>query len=236
MPTPATERMLAIACSISAISSVCSESFARAATATINKTNFVVLFADDMGWADLASFGHPTQEWGHLDELAETGVRFTQWYSSESICTPSRLGLNTGRLPTRMGMPHSVFSPRGSEALPLTDPTVAEMLKPYGYKSGIIGEYLASNSATLRHKTNYTIRFSTILVLHSCECVCLCLTYELFVSCLKESGTWVSTTKRRTTASTFRGIGDSILLVTSSPSRITGLAMRVDATRPSQVR
>ena len=60
------------------------------------KTNFVVLFADDFGWGDLASYGHPTQERGRIDQLADDGVRFTQWYSSESICTPSRMGLVTG--------------------------------------------------------------------------------------------------------------------------------------------
>ena len=60
------------------------------------KTNFVVLFADDFGWGDLSSFGHPTQEPGHLDEMATSGAHFTQWYSAESICTPSRMGLMTG--------------------------------------------------------------------------------------------------------------------------------------------
>jgi len=68
-------------------------------------------------------------------------VRFTQWYAAESICTPSRMGLMTGRMPTRMGMAHTVFGPAGSEALPLTDPTLAEALKPLGYMTGMAGKW-----------------------------------------------------------------------------------------------
>lgn len=73
--------------------------------------------------------------------MADNGVRFTQWYSAESLCTPSRAAMLTGRMPTRMGFPHSVFSPSSSNALPSTDPTVAEMLEPLGYRRGMVGKY-----------------------------------------------------------------------------------------------
>ena len=111
--------------------------------------NFIMLFADDMGWGDLQSYGHPTQERGRIDEMAEQGIRFTQWYSSESLCTPSRAGLMTGRMPTRMGWPHSVFSPGRSESLPKDDPTIAEMLQPLGYATGMAGKVHPALSLSL---------------------------------------------------------------------------------------
>ena len=108
--------------------------------ATATKPNFLMLFADDFGWGDLHSYGHPTQEKGRIDEMAEQGIRLTQWYSAESVCTPSRMGLMTGRLPTRMGMAHTVFSPSRSDALPHDDLTIAERLRPLGYVSGMAGD------------------------------------------------------------------------------------------------
>lgn len=110
-------------------------------TAVPPKPNVIIFFADDFGFGDLASYGHPTQEFGVIDALAESGVRFTQWYAAESVCTPSRMSLMTGRMPTRMGMGHTVFGPASSNALPTTDPTIAEMLKPLGYVTGMAGKW-----------------------------------------------------------------------------------------------
>jgi arylsulfatase A len=62
------------------------------------KPNLVLFVADDLGYGDLSAFGHPTQEPGPLDRMASEGLKFTQMYAPESVCTPSRSSMLTGEL------------------------------------------------------------------------------------------------------------------------------------------
>ena len=73
-------------------------------TAQTVPTNVVVIFADDLGYGDLGVYGHPTIRTPRLDRMAAEGMKFTQFYAAASVCTPSRAGLLTGRLPVRSGM------------------------------------------------------------------------------------------------------------------------------------
>ncbi|HEY0770140.1 MAG TPA: sulfatase-like hydrolase/transferase, partial [Sphingobacteriaceae bacterium] len=66
--------------------------------------NIIIIFADDMGYGDLGSYGHPTILTPNLDRMAAEGMRFTQFYVGANVCTPSRAALLTGRLPIRSGM------------------------------------------------------------------------------------------------------------------------------------
>ena len=68
------------------------------------KPNVVIIYADDMGYADLSCYGETRWKTKNLDNLAENGVQFTDFYSASPISSPSRAGLLTGRYPARMGI------------------------------------------------------------------------------------------------------------------------------------
>lgn len=108
------------------------------------KPNLVVIFCDDLGYADLGCFGHPTIRTPELDRMAREGTRFTQFYTAASVCTPSRAGLLTGRLPIRNGMCSArrrVLFPDSKGGLPATEVTIAEVLKAAGYATGCFGKW-----------------------------------------------------------------------------------------------
>ena len=66
--------------------------------------NFVIFLCDDLGWGDLACYGHPVIKTPNLDKFAKQGTKFTQCYSACSVCSPSRSSILTGRTPYRNGV------------------------------------------------------------------------------------------------------------------------------------
>lgn len=103
--------------------------------------NIVIMFADDLGYGDLSCYGHPTSSTPNLDKLASEGLVFTQFYTASPVCSPSRAALLTGRLQTRSGIWPGVFATDSKGGLPHNETTIAEMLKPVGYKTGMIGKW-----------------------------------------------------------------------------------------------
>lgn len=108
------------------------------------KPNFIVLFADDLGYGDLGVFGHPTIHTPALDQLAFEGQKWTSFYVAAPVCTPSRAGLMTGRLPIRSGMcsdTRRVLFPDSQGGLPQSELTIARLLKGNGYHTAAIGKW-----------------------------------------------------------------------------------------------
>ncbi|MCL4177702.1 MAG: sulfatase [Verrucomicrobia bacterium] len=106
--------------------------------------NIVILFADDLGYGDLGCYGHPSIRTPNLDRMAAEGLRFTDFYAAESVCTPSRAALLTGRLPVRSGMcsdRRRVLFPDSAGGLPANEITMAEALKSAGYVTACIGKW-----------------------------------------------------------------------------------------------
>jgi len=108
------------------------------------RPNFIIIFADDLGYGDLACFGHPTIRTPNLDRMAAEGQKWTNFYVGASVCTPSRAALLTGRLPIRSGMCSSkrrVLFPNSAGGLPQSEITIARALKTQGYATGAIGKW-----------------------------------------------------------------------------------------------
>jgi len=106
--------------------------------------NFVIIFADDLGYGDVGAYGHPTILTPNLDEMARAGQKWTNFYVAASVCTPSRAGLMTGRLPIRNGMCSSkrrVLFPDSNGGLPESEHTIASLLKTAGYATACIGKW-----------------------------------------------------------------------------------------------
>ena len=102
--------------------------------------NFIVIFADDLGYADLSCYGHPNIYTPRLDQMAREGIRMTNWHSAAPVCTPSRASLMTGRYPIRVGMPGNQ-GPDSKGGLSDEERTLAQALKTKGYKTAAFGKW-----------------------------------------------------------------------------------------------
>jgi len=129
--------------------------------AASRKPSFVVIYTDDQGYNDLGCFGSPLIKTPRLDRMAAEGMKFTDFYSAASVCTPSRAALMTGCYPQRVGMaaipksrdgttpsfiaPESAFDhnlrPKSRYGLNPEEITIPKILKAQGYATACIGKW-----------------------------------------------------------------------------------------------
>lgn len=105
------------------------------------KPNVIIIYTDDQGSVDLNSYGAEDLVTPNMDRLAETGVRFTQFYAPSPVCSPSRAGMLTGRYPHRAGVPGNVGQHRTRPGLLPEQVTIAEMMRAGGYATAHIGKW-----------------------------------------------------------------------------------------------
>jgi arylsulfatase A len=104
------------------------------------KPNFIIIFADDQGYQDVGCFGSPDINTPNLDRMASEGMKFTDFYSAASVCSPSRAALLTGYYPPRVSITKVLF-PRDNIGLNPKEITIADTLKARGYSCACIGKW-----------------------------------------------------------------------------------------------
>jgi len=113
--------------------------------APAKKPNIVVIISDDMGYADIGCHGCKDIATPHIDSIAAVGVRFSNGYVSCPVCSPTRAGLATGRYQQRFGHEFNTGAPpeglQEHVGLPLSEMTIANVLKSVGYATGVVGKW-----------------------------------------------------------------------------------------------
>ncbi|MBY5951321.1 sulfatase [Algoriphagus marincola] len=102
--------------------------------------NIVFIFTDDLGYGDLGCFGATDIQTPNIDRIASEGIKFTSFLSASPVCSPSRAGLLTGRMPQRMGI-NAVFFPESLTGMAPEEITFAEILKEKGYQTAAVGKW-----------------------------------------------------------------------------------------------
>lgn len=109
--------------------------------------NIILVFIDDMGWADFSCFGNEAVRTEHIDRLASEGVRFEQFYVNSPICSPSRTAISTGQYPQRWRITSFLNNRKNNEDrgmaqwLDLKAPMLARILQQAGYRTGHFGKW-----------------------------------------------------------------------------------------------
>ena len=102
--------------------------------------NVVIVFTDDMGYADPACYGGTFAATPHIDRLAREGIKLTDFHVAQPVCSASRAALLTGCYPNRLGI-HGALSPKSMHGLSADETTLAELLRSRGYRTSMVGKW-----------------------------------------------------------------------------------------------
>ena len=111
-----------------------------------DKPNFIIIFCDDLGYGDVGCFGSKKHRTPNIDRMAAEGMKFTSFYVTSGVCTPSRSSLMTGCYPRRVNMNKSgrnewVLFPVANKGLNPNEITIAEVLKTRDYATACVGKW-----------------------------------------------------------------------------------------------
>src|SRR5687767_3430132 len=118
--------------------------FGRATPVAQRLPNFIIVYADDLGYADIGTFntsrGVNAPRTPHLDRMAADGIRLTNFYVAQAVCSASRVALLTGAYPNRVGI-QGALNHTATYGINPNEMTIAEVLKQRGYTTAIYGKW-----------------------------------------------------------------------------------------------
>ncbi|MEH6582931.1 MAG: sulfatase [Halioglobus sp.] len=141
---------------------------------TVDRPNIVLILFDDLGYGDLGVTGSQAISTPNIDQLAKQGLNLSNFYAPAPVCTPSRAGFLTGRLPLRAGMPSVVFPSESSFNVihklsdtnirfPAEEITLADVLQAAGYATGMVGKWhLGDQSPSLPNDMGFEEYFGAL--------------------------------------------------------------------------
>ncbi len=143
-------------------------SLMSAAAARSARPNFVFLLVDDLGWKDFGCYGNTFHDTPNLDRLARDGVRFTNAYAACPVCSPTRASILTGKYPARLHLTDWIpgrkqwptarlLTPAFEQQLPLRETTLAEALRPLGYRTASIGKWHLGGAGFLPENQGFDV-------------------------------------------------------------------------------
>jgi arylsulfatase len=113
---------------------------AGSAFAAARQPNVIIVFNDDMGYADIGVFGAKGYTTPNIDRLAREGVQFTNFHVAQAVCSASRAALLTGCYSNRVGI-HGALGPKNTHGINAAETTIAEVMKSRGYATGMAGKW-----------------------------------------------------------------------------------------------
>jgi len=126
------------------------------------KPNIIIIFTDDQGYQDVGCYGSPNIKTPNLDNMAKEGLKLTNFYVAQAVCSASRAGLLTGCYPNRLGI-DGAFGPNSKKGLNLSEVTIAELLKEKGYKTAHYGKWhLGDNPKFMPRKQGFDDYFGIL--------------------------------------------------------------------------
>lgn len=142
---PLRNRMIFTAVAALAVSLMVLRAQPAAAAQPHRLPNVVLIYMDDMGWADIGPFGAKGYETPNIDRMAKEGTKFTSFYSAECVCSASRAAIMTGCYPPRVGFPGVIF-PHSKIGISDHETTLAQIFKQKNYRTMIIGKWHLGDS------------------------------------------------------------------------------------------